>query len=475
MEIMKLFKKALLATAIFGAMGAQAADVSDAVKLTSSEGFAVSGVTGQPSVRAIVRQKLEAGDQIKLTFGAGLDLSGLTTVIVGQAPTVTAGNLGIDTGTATFEVEYLAADSDLAKGIIVLEVKTGYTIELDESFEIIADAGLFKSTASTSNSTVTYSATSWIDGSAKDTAGDNTGTFLRLASQYAAEVKTLLDGVVERKDQDVFISGQSDSGTGAGDNEEDSIVFTVTDRQDYVGAIASATDVSASFVITGDFSDIASGDLVASAATGSILVGDVTAVVAADEKSATITVVDDAAGTGTVAINGIAGTFTINIDNATRLAIPEKIKASKFVANAKVDFDGAGTITNTTLLTNANAGEWMLDATIINVPYFPVGFEGLSTSVHFANESKDAVDVIITAIDQAGNEYSSDKLADLAAKTVTKVSQVEVMSLLGAPAGSKLSITFNIDADDGDVNAYAFSNAGTGRQALVTSQEKGIK
>ena len=49
------------------------------------------------------------------------------------------------------------------------------------------------------------------------------------------------------------------------------------------------------------------------------------------------------------------------------------------------------------------------------------------------------------------------------------------MDLLGAPAGSKLSVTFNIDANDGDVNAYAFSNAGTGRQALVTSQEKGIK
>ncbi|WP_404341342.1 hypothetical protein [Pseudoalteromonas mariniglutinosa] len=463
---MKLFKKALLATAIFGAMGAQAADVSDAVEKTSAEGLAVNGVTGQPSVRTIVRQKLEAGDQITLTFGEGLDLSGLATVSVGQAPVVGAGELGIDTGTADFEVEYKAADSDLANNVVVLEVKTGYTIELDESFEIVADAGLFETSASSANSTVTYSAASWQDGSAKDTTGDNTGTFLVVESQYASEITSKLDGVIERDNQVTFVKG-ADTGT----TDVDSATFKVTDRQNYVGALNGA-DVTATFVIEGDFSDIVAGDITFNNLTGDLVGGDFAVSVAVDEKSATIEITDAAA-------DGIAGTFDVTIDNSTRIAVPETIKVTSFTVDAEVDFDGAGTIVETDLLTDADAGLWMLDATIINIPYFPVGFTDLDTSVHFANEIDEEVNVKISAIDNMGVVYAEAELIDLAADTVTKVSQNAIKTALGIAAADsvKLSVTFNIDAEDGEVNAYAFSRdkAEGSRQALVTSQEKGIE
>ncbi|GEK08875.1 hypothetical protein [Pseudoalteromonas peptidolytica] len=487
---MKLFKKALVATAIFGAIGAQAADVSDATQFTSSEGFSVGNLatlTSQdPGVRVIVREQLEAGDRIKLQFGAGLDfeptgggfagvnLYNSNTGTALPATGVPARTLGINTGSGTYELEEVPSLRDVKNGVVVLEVKTGFTIEKDESFEVIPDVLLFDSKATTANATVTYSATKWQDGTPKDTTGDNTGSFLKFATQYSAKVSTLLDGVIEREDQLSFISGNV-----TGDDNADTLKVGITDNASYIAA-ATGANVSADFVITGDFSDLVAGDFAVTADAGADFVNaDLSVALAGDKKSATVTVVDTAAQD-----DGIAGTFTLRIDNATRTGAgtPITIKATSFTIKGDVDFDGAGTITDTNVLAaNTNAGQWVLDATIINIPYFPVGFEGVNSQVNFANESGAAVDVNVTAIDGAGVQYSGS-LADLAKYSTTKVSQVTLMAALKdskgntVPAGSKLSVTFNIDADDGKVNAYAFSEkVGLGRQSLVTSQQKGIK
>ncbi|KAF7775479.1 hypothetical protein PCIT_a1681 [Pseudoalteromonas citrea] len=489
---MKLFKKALVATAIFGAIGAQAADVPDATKSTSTQGFSVGNfatITDEdPGVRVIVREKLEAGDRIKLTFGAGLDFnqtgtaafSGVTlfnnstTATTLPAAGVPTGVLGINTGSGTYELEELTALRDLANGVVVLEVKTGFTIEQDESFEVIPDVVLFDSKATTANATVTYSATRWQDGNPKDTTGDNTGSFLKFADQYAAAVSTKLDGVIERENQVTFISGFVTA-----DNVADTLKVAITDNSTYIAA-ATGANVSADFVLTGDFSDLVVGDFTAVADAGAnFATGDIAIALAGDKKTATVTVSDTAASD-----DGIAGSFTLTIDNATRTGAttPVTIKATSFTVKGDVDFDGAGTITDASVLAaGTDAGQWVLDATIINVPYFPVGFEGVNSQVNFANEGSAAVDVNVTAIDATGTQYSGS-LTDLAKYSTTKVSQTTLQAALKdskgntVPDGSKLSVTFNIDADDGKVNAYAFSEkVGLGRQSLVTSQQKGIK
>jgi hypothetical protein len=148
---------------------------------------------------------------------------------------------------------------------------------------------------------------------------------------------------------------------------------------------------------------------------------------------------------------------------------------------AEITFTGVTTATGKTFVLTADAGQWVLDATIINVPYFPVGYTDTSSSIHFANESSVDADVIVTAIDSMGNEYGPESLADVTGfadgiegNTVRKVSQTHIMDLLTVPAGTKLSVTFNVDSNVGNVNAYAFSQkVGEGRQALVTSQQKG--
>ncbi|MBE3672538.1 hypothetical protein [Pseudoalteromonas distincta] len=453
---MKLFKKALLATAIFGAMGANAADVSDAVKFTSVEGFAVANgtLTDDRSVRVIVREKLEAGDRITLQFGKGFDsITGVEAYPTAAPFALASGNIAINNGTADYTFTVDAAESDFAKGKVVLELDTGYTVELDESFEVVVAADTFAATATQSNATVTYSAVSWQDGSAKDTTGDNTGTFLKFKNQYTATVKTALDGVIERKDGVKFISGFP---TGA--EKTDTLVLTLNDNTDLLDAVAANTTVT-TFKLAGDFSDMVAGDATATA-SGDILTSDV-AVTAISPSLLTFTVTDSAG-------EGQDGEVVLTLDNATRVAVPERIKATSFALDGSVNY---GLPATASVFANASAGKWIVDATIINVPYFPVGFEGVSTSVHFANEGSSDVNVIMTAIDDSGEEYAAVDMGDLAGDTVTKYTQGDIMKAFGITAKTKLSVTFNIDATDGVVNAYAFSNAGTGRQALVTSQQ----
>lgn len=457
MEIMKLFKKALLATAVFGAMGAHAADVSDAVKFTSAEGFAASvagGLSDDRSVRVIVREKLEAGDRITLQFGKGFG-DNITGVEAYTGGALSSGQISINNGTADYTFTVDAVASDFAKGTVVLELDTGYTVELDESFEIVVAADTFEATATEANSTVTYSAVSWQDGSAKDTKGDNTGTFLKFRSQYSATVKTALDGVIERKDGDKFISGFP--GTA---DATDTLVLTLKDDTTLLDAVTSGA--VATFKLAGDFSDfdqtVATTTDVAFAASD-----DTIALTALTDSLATFTVTDAGAA-------GIAGDITVTLDNATRIAASERIKATSFALAGDVNY---GLPATTSVFSNADAGKWIVDATIINVPYFPVGYEGVSTSVHFANEGSADVNVIMTAIDNSGKVYDAVDMGDLAADTVTKYKQTDIMKAFGITSATKLSVTFNIDATDGVVNAYAFSNAGTGRQSLVTSQQKG--
>lgn len=467
---MKLFKKALVATAIFGAFGAQAADLTDAITKTSKQGLEV-GAASDSSVRAIVREQLEAGDRITLVFGAGItgvtgvstDASGNATSRANNVGGADAAKIGIVYGSGTYTISPVST-TVAANGIVtvVLEVNTGDPITLDSSFEIEVAGARFSASKAT-QATVTYSAVSGLDGSAKDTTGKNTGSFIVLADQYAASVKTPANGVIKRDPQTSFKSGGATP-------TSDTIVLKITDDQNLLSA-ANGANAQAKFTLVGDFTN----NVVPTVATNS---GDDTVAisVAADGKSAEITVTD------TVTADGIASEITITNTVTIGAAPGDKIYADTFTVSGSVDASTASaTNTKQEVLVNADAGKWIVDATIINLPYFPVGYEGLSTSVHMANETSADVDVSITAISDKGVSYSVANQADfLPKKSVKKISQTALQALLKdkdgntVPNGTKLSVTFNIDAADGDVNAYAMSNeTGVARQQLANSQQKG--
>jgi len=461
---MSFFKKALVASAIVGACGvANAADVTDGTVKYSAQGVqAAAAAAAETSLRVIVRQQLEAGDEITLVIGKGV--AGLTAFAVdgsGDATATTTDNqLGIVYGSGTYKLTPVSISTDAA-GVTTakLVVKTGDPVTKDSSFEVQVRAANV-SLANAGSSTVTYSAKSGIDGTAKDTTGDNTGLLIVTQDQYGAAVKTKLNGVIEREAQKTFISGSAAS------DDEDTLVITLSDNQALNSKAAGAL-VQATVTVYGDFSSATIAGTGSSTSADDVI-GAVA--IAADKKSASFTVTD------TVAANGIAGDVTLNLDNATGV-----IKASEFTTTVSIDAD-TGITTNTAqvALDKAAAGEWEVDATIINVPYFPVGFEGTSTSVHFSNRHSNAVDVIVSAVtlEADGTHVTHapvDLGMDLAANSVTKVGQQMIMDLFSITAGTKMSVTFNVDGDADKVNAYAFTSSEVGRTEISNSQSNGIK
>ena len=457
---MNFFKKALVASAIVSACGAvNAADLTDGTVKFSAQGIeAAAGATADSSLRVIVREQLEAGDQITLVLGAGI--TGITSATPGTA--ATANNLGVVYGSGTFTMNHVSTTTTSGITTVVLEVATGDPVTKDSSFEVSVDStNLNKTKASTS--TITYSAKSGLTGGAKDTTGDNTGLLMVTADQYGSSVGTKLNGVIERETQKTFISGGS--GTPV---DEDTLVIAITDNQALLSP-ANGVLVQSTVTVFGDFSSATIAGAVVNTDSGTAnTIGAVA--IAADKASASFTITDEA----TVA--GIAGTYTLTLDNVTGV-----IKPSKFTATVSTDAD-TGITTNTAQVTSDKeaAGEWAIDATIINVPYFPVGYEGTSTSVHFSNTHSSAVDVIVSAVTLEADgthvtHAAMDLGKDLAANSVTKVGQAELMTLFGITAATKLSVTFNVDGDADKVNAYAFTSSEVGRTEISNSQSNGIK
>jgi hypothetical protein len=452
---MNFFKKALIATAVAGTFGTvQAADVTNAVTKSSIQGLEVATAVDDASVRVIVREKMEVGDVITLVFGKDMFSTLPLTVALDQGQVAATTTIAIDYGTGTYE---MSGTVSTTAGVTtaVLTVLVGDPLIQDSSFEVkLTGADLDKAKASSAN--VTYSAVSGLTGDAKDTTGTNFGNFIVTADQYAASVKAQLDGVIERTSQTTFIrNGETATGT-------DGLTITLTDDQTLNSAAATGV---ATVTVFGDFGNGTAEITLPTAITG-VTFADVG--VAADKKSYSFTL---------TATAGLAGEYVLLLDNA--LAGSDKIKASDFTATVVFDADGAGTAaTKFTAVDKGDAGEWKIDAAIINVPYLVVGKEGTSSSVHFSNLGPKA-DVIVEAvsvIDADGKAVTYDAVDlgfDLESNSVTKVSQLDLIDVLGIPAGTqKLSVTFNIDGKAEDVSAYAFTTSETGRAEISNSQQK---
>ncbi|MBR8842485.1 hypothetical protein [Pseudoalteromonas sp. JC3] len=485
---MKLFKKALLATAIVGAFGANAATVtSDPVKL-SAEGVAnkLSAPDVAFDVDFVIGKETAAASKITLTFDKTISVADLNlNTGVDNVINVTADGKGyitadgqkdangqptgtvlvtFDYGTGSFTFDKFKVND--TNNSIEFVVNLGNPLTANSAFRMsfATDAGVDFSGAGN----VAYKSTT-VAGAEIETG---TGVLATTANQFAFNVKAPFNGLIERLEKDTF-SKNSDSA----DKEEDKLVFELSNNESS-SLQAHLTATTHTVVLEGNFNNggstttvpatqIADGDFdltnAASASVGTVTLG---AVGSTANQKLTLTL-----PTANVATTGAKVPFNLVFDSGNAKVIPE---TKDILASYAVTVSDAGVTDPITVAQNVAAGKWALDATIINIPYFPVGFTGLSTSVHFANESTNAADVIVEAIDGDGKEYKGT-LDDLAGNTVTKVGQDKVMKALGLDTTKsyKLSVTFNIDANTGDVNAYAFSNAGDARQALVTSQQKG--
>ncbi len=476
---MKFFKKALIATAILGSVGAQAATVSNSGLKLSAEGVMYkTPVTAQKLTFDIVVDKDHpSASTITLAFDSNVDLTSALScggsVIQGvSAGKAACGDIGFDYGTGSFTFDNVVIkNGDATKGetdSISFDVNLGNPLYANSAFRVVLGNHDFVDSVITDPGTneVLVKGASNLAYSSVDAADvaieTGTGVIATEVSQYAYSVKTELDGVIER------VAGLRFTSTST----VDTFAYNLTNN---LGLGLAITGANTAVTLAGNFEDI-NNFTTTTATVGSTVWSTSTGSTETDTGTVTLTAAEHAgAPTSGSSAYTLTPLVTVTADGTTEIPVTGSV-ASKAVVldtagnNATKAFPVGGIV----IASNVDAGAWVLDATIINVPYFPVNYTATSSSVHIANESKKDADVIVTAIDNNGTEYGPLPLGfDANGNTVTKVSQGAIATLFGITDPTKLSVTFNIDADAEDVSAHAFSQNEKGRAEVSNSQLKG--
>lgn len=471
---MNLFKKALVATAVVASFGAVAdATVSSTPLALSAEGIAAGNTADNVNLvfDVVVGTEHPAASTITLTFDTTVDLNAIAGGTVVNTPangTGTINDVSFDYGTGSFTFDNVVVeDNDQTKGeqdTISFDINLGNPLTANSAFRIYIGDGSalaggggvdkvdLSGAASVAYSSVTSGAVAIESGS---------GTIAAEETQFTFSVDTALNEIIERDDATDYLP----VGTNV---ETDTLVYSFSNDEVLGAALAAPTlDLSVEGSFVGVVAAAGVGDevTIATAATG----GAVALVAATNVTNS----VDEDELTLTIANANLSKTDTVNLLTLAFDHAGTDIPSTGAVTTTAT-VDSADLTDPIAIASNVASGEWAIDATIINVPYFPVGYEGTSSSVHFANEGATDVDVIVSAIDDEGNVYGPlDLGSDFAGDTVTKVGQAAIMSLFGLTESTKLSVTFNLDANDGVVNAYSFTSSAVGRTEISNSQAKG--
>ncbi|MDW2276059.1 MULTISPECIES: hypothetical protein [unclassified Vibrio] len=442
----KLFNASLVALAVAGTFSANAADISvngDALKISTEAKEVGLKYDGTLTFDTIVKKDHSAGAEIVLSFSENVDLSGVTGGACSglNSGTFTCNDLTFDVGTGSFTFDAVAVDNTAKT--ISFNVNLGNPMIANSAFRTSIDN---MSIAGSSN--LDYASN--LGGAEIETGSAVIATE---ASQYSFAVQTEYNNRVERVNQETFATFAADES-----DLKDVARVNILDK-------ASEFDVAA-FTVDSDIkvsADLHLGDATETAFAISGTTGTAPAPVTVDAKLAgftsTLTALDATTATVITFTNGSS----------------EQIALTNFAIDAGVEYGNlasAPTETGTkTLAQAANLGKWELDASVVNVPYLPVGYENLSSNVEYSNHGSAAAEVSISAFDNKGNEYTGT-LANAAPKTVTKYSEDDIMGALGITEATKLNITFISDADEENVSIVPYYRQGDSRVQSINDQYK---
>jgi len=262
-------------------------------------------------------------------------------------------------------------------------------------------------------------------------------------SQFTFAKKASFDALVDRTvdDLDQFVGGAAIT---------DAFTFEFTNDTELKAALnAGAGDATLTLVLESDFG-------------------------AAGANGFTGTTSTDADGNQTaVAFTGLDPADTaVTYTPIPTVAIP--LNAITYSA-VVVGRDGANAEDVTVELATAqDAGQWELNASVVNVPYLPVGY-GLTPNIEIANAGSTDAAISLEAFDQFGNEYPRKEISVVAKKnSVTKVSEADMQAAFGIGAGvpRKLSVTVVVDADAEDITLVPYYRQGDSRMGVITDQYK---
>lgn len=496
----KVFNASILAAAVALSFGTTAADLTIANPTTVSVEAAAAGKAAGPKhqvIRTITRQELIPGDKVTFTFPKGTTFTPLvdTTAKSGFS------NLTIDYGNGTFtftKIKWNAATATAA-ATLEMEVQLGNPVINNSAYDIIFSektqgapaAGDFVPGAGN----VTYVAVDGVTGVVKDTGGNNSAALTATKNQEVASVIKAFDGFVNRDNRNLLNNkgnkvaevsiAQPSNGIAA------DITAGVVSGKDLLVLQAAKGLNDLGSVVVSNCSDTTVANGVACTAPALASTSVVTVLAAAFTCSTDTTnpkcVKDTAsfniaplvaalpAATGTA--TGKAGTLYIGVVAGTGTSPKAQLPLTDFSVTRSVTYTQLGTTGADPVykyIDAAYAGKFQLDATVVNVPYLPVGL-ALTPNVEIANAGVTDAEIQIQAFDQNGIAYGPVTLAKKATKgAVTKVSEadIEAAFALGKASGKKLSVTFVIDANADDITLAPYYRDGASRVNVISDQYK---
>lgn len=450
----KVFKASILAASVAFAFAANAATVSSTPAKLSEEGTALGLTsTGAITFDVVVTKEHAATSTIVLKFSDTVDLA--TNTITGGAcggPTsgsFACGDVSFNVGTGSFTFDNVVVDDE--ENTISFKVNLGNALTANSAFRVTVDGAAAADPILSGAATVDYSST--FGGNAIETG---TGIIATTEKQFAVSLVSKLGNTIERKERVEFLENA---------DETDTFAVKVTNK---TTLLAAATFDDLDFKLYGAFGRQTTPGTFDH--TGNWLLTDrnvapatVPGTVALDGKSIAF-----AFDPLTQDVPVTAGTtYDVNFDGAGIVIDP-----SDFSLDVSVTYTANATQKTVKYATAADAGEWQLDAAVVNVPYLPINY-GLSSNVEVANHGDTAAEVIAEGFDQNGKVYAPKVIKTIAKKTVGKVSENDLKAAFGiTDAQIKLNVTFVIDQDADKVTLVPYYKEGQSRINVMSDQYK---
>jgi hypothetical protein len=480
----KVFNASLVAATVAFAFGASAANLAVSPVATITEEAVQAGHTVTAAAAVVTfwnQETLSAGDKITLEFPRGTTL-----------PLIAGINIEKGAAIAEFLVELEAEPATGTVGPkIVIEIGTGNPLLANSKIDVELDAD-YAPTAGV----IKYSAADGFSGAAKDLTGTNTAATTKTVKQETVAIDTLFDAKIERLERDTYVS-----------KGEFAAALTITRPTSGVSSATNAVAPGATdlLVVKSDFSDVDSVNLAYCAdgkapaitltagvpdATGACTGGAAATVVAATvtasaapatgaiDDTATFAVPGAAFAAATAPATGTIAKFAVYVTPTAGEEIPT---VSKVEVTRSVTYTNTGSVLSpykATYLNAADFGKFQLDATVVNVPYLPVGYAHLAPVVEVTNLGSTDAEVSVEAVGKTGIKYGPVVLSKVAKKeALTSFFESDLAGAFNLPKGSneKLSVTFVINADSDDVSLapyYTNSNVGSVIN-VVNDQYKG--
>ncbi|GIU46041.1 hypothetical protein [Shewanella algidipiscicola] len=467
----KVFNASILAAAVALSFGASAADVEISTVLGLTNEAAAAGVTlvsaYDTDFTFYNREELSAGDIVTITFPIG--------TVIGSAVAQ------VGAGVGTFETPGVV---DLGSATVAPTVKLTVAVGspvLNNSKTVVKLTDFNPKAGN-----AVYTAEDGFSGEPKDTTGSNAVALTSAADQEVASVVTKLDGFVNRENRDTFVFSK---GTLVGEIQitrpvvkgdtsltaavsTDTVVLSAKSFKDLTMKAATCSDGSAVSIDSSYTPSCAGAATVVAPVAAVVSCSDATAIPACTD-TATFDVSTLTGALPTVAAPGTGKAGKISIWGEATAT--KDIQLTNFDITRTVTYAPVAPVTvapKLDYIKDASFGEYQLDASVVNVPYLPVGYD-LTPNVEIANKAMTDAEIILEGFDHKGNQYGPVTLTKkAAAHAVTKISEADIAAAFGITGKAKLSVTFILDADEDEITLAPYYREGESRVNVLSDQYK---